>query len=64
MSESDKKSLKKDRKIWLMLLGAAAGILLLLFGSLGGADKGEKETPTVTPPDPAVYAQELEEQVA
>ena len=63
MSENRISSTKKDRRLWQVILGAAAGIALLIFGGMGlGGEKAASEVRENTP-DPSVYAREVEEQV-
>lgn len=63
MSENVKQPQKKDRKLWLLILGAAAGIILLIFGSVGGAKDTAAEAESAALPDPQTYARSVEEQV-
>ncbi len=64
MSENNIKSPKKDRRLWFLLFLAAIGVLLLIFGSMGG-QREKKETDSARAlPDPAEYARSVEEQVA
>ncbi len=64
MSENIIKPQKKDRRLWLLLLLAALGILLLIFGSLGGDSKARETETAGALPDPDQYARSVEEQVA
>ena len=64
MSENVKKGLLGDRKWLLWIVGAAVGVCLLLFGSLGGdgeRDEGTERGDSV--PDPEAYARSGEEQI-
>ena len=67
MSESITAKSKKDPKLWLLLIGAALGVLLLLFGSIRSEkqeNEGE-ETPSLSASalDPDAYAEQVERQV-
>ncbi len=67
MSENTMSNTKKDRKTILLILGAAVGIFLLIFGSIGAKKESkaveEKNMGVLSDPSPEVYAEEVERQV-
>lgn len=67
MSENVIKRVKKDRKLFLLLAGAAVGVFLLIWGSVGVGDTkeeaSEEEKLAYASLDPSAYAEEVERQV-
>jgi len=56
---------KRDKRLLLLLGGAILGAALLIFGSMGAADKETAAAEAQAPPelDPEKYAEEVEERV-
>ncbi len=63
MSENIIKMQKRDRRLWLLLPLAILGILLLIWGSIGGEQGQEKAESDRSLPDPESYARSVETQV-
>ena len=63
MSENGKIISGRNPGLWLLILGAAVGLILLIFGTVGESETGEETAQATLPPDPAVYAEGVEEQV-
>ena len=67
MSENAIKEPNKDKRFWLLIIGAAVGIALLIAGSIGAKRQAEQtdETPTSSHSelDPDAFAKSVEEQV-
>ncbi len=69
MAEQTEAIKPKKKMLWLPLIGAAAGILLLLFGSMGGKNDSEKTDPKTDVEEMVLrstedYAEEVETRVA
>lgn len=65
MSENIIQGVKKDRKFLWLAVGAAVGLGLLIWGSVGGDEEKmtAQKTWAQTAPDPESYATSIEEQV-
>ncbi|MBQ9783710.1 MAG: hypothetical protein IJW44_04230 [Clostridia bacterium] len=67
MSENAIKTPKKDKRFWLLILGAAVGIFLLVFGSIGVKKQESSEeaaaSSSISEMDPDAFAQSVEDQV-